>query len=77
VDAAFAPLCDQLGLSRAELARGVIRIANANMTTALRLVSTNKGYDPRDFALMAFGGGGAMHAVALAEELKVPRVIIR
>ena len=46
------------------------------MTTALRLVSTNKGYDPRDFALMAFGGGGAMHAVALAEELKVPRVII-
>ncbi|QCI95885.1 hydantoinase/oxoprolinase family protein [Novosphingobium sp. EMRT-2] len=76
VDAAFAPLCDQLGLSRAELARGVIRIANANMTTALRLVSTNKGYDPRDFALMAFGGGGAMHAVALAEELKVPRVII-
>jgi N-methylhydantoinase A len=76
VDGAFAPLCDQLGLSKQELARGVIRIANANMTTALRLVSTNKGHDPRDFALMAFGGGGAMHAVALAEELKVPRVII-
>ena len=76
IDAAFEPLCDQLGLSKEELARGVIRIANANMTTALRLVSTNKGYDPRDFALMAFGGGGAMHAVALAEELKVPRVII-
>ncbi|MCT2398806.1 hydantoinase/oxoprolinase family protein [Novosphingobium mangrovi (ex Huang et al. 2023)] len=76
VDAAFAPLCDQLGRSKEELARGVIRIANANMTTALRLVSTNKGHDPRDFALMAFGGGGAMHAVALAEELKVPRVII-
>ena len=46
------------------------------MTNALRLVSTNKGHDPRDFALMAFGGGGAMHAVALAEELKVPRVIV-
>ena len=76
VDAAFEPLCEQLGLSKEELARGVIRIANANMTTALRLVSTNKGHDPRDFALMAFGGGGAMHAVALAEELKVPRVII-
>ncbi len=73
---AFQPLCDRLSLSQTELARGVIRIANANMTTALRLVSTNKGYDPRDFALMAFGGGGAMHAVALAEELKVPRVII-
>lgn len=76
VDAAFRPLCEALGLSRNELARGVIRIADANMTTALRLVSTNKGYDPRDFALMAFGGGGAMHAVALAEELRVPRVII-
>lgn len=76
VDAAFAPLCERLGIGREELARGVIRIANANMTTALRLVSTNKGHDPREFALMAFGGGGAMHAVALAEELKVPKVII-
>lgn len=76
IDDAFRPLCEQLKLSREELARGVIRIANANMTTALRLVSTNKGHDPREFALMAFGGGGAMHAVALAEELKVPRVII-
>jgi N-methylhydantoinase A len=76
VDRAFAPLGAQLGLDRAELARGIVRIANANMVNALRLVSTNKGYDPRDFALMAFGGGGAMHAVALAEELRVPRVIV-
>ncbi|WP_404368842.1 hydantoinase/oxoprolinase family protein [Sphingomonas sp. MMS24-J45] len=76
IDAAFAPLCERLNLSKEELARGVVRIANANMTTALRLVSTNKGYDPRDFALMAFGGGGAMHAVALARELRVPKVII-
>lgn len=76
VDAAFLPLQQQLGLSKAEVARGIVRIANANMTGALRLVSTNKGYDPRDFALMAFGGGGAMHAVALAEELRVPHVIV-
>lgn len=76
VDAAFQPLQDQLGLSKIEVARGIVRIANANMTGALRLVSTNKGYDPRDFALMAFGGGGAMHAVALAEELRVPHVIV-
>lgn len=76
VSAAFKALEDRLGMSREELARGVIRIANANMTNALRLVSTNKGYDPRDFVLIAFGGGGAMHAVALAEELKVPRVIV-
>lgn len=76
IDAVFEPLMARLGCTRAELARGIVRIANANMTTALRLVSTNKGFDPRDFALMAFGGGGAMHAVALAEELKVPKVII-
>ncbi len=76
VDGAFAPLCARLGMTARELARGVVRIANANMTTALRLVSTNKGYDPREFALLAFGGGGAMHAVALAQELKVPKVII-
>src|SRR5690606_8514589 len=68
--ASFKPLCERLNMPLEELARGVIRIANANMTTALRLVSTNKGYDPRDFALIAFGGGGPMHAVALAEELK-------
>jgi N-methylhydantoinase A len=76
INEAFAPLQSRMQMSRAEVARGIIRIANANMTRALRLVSTNKGYDPRDFSLMAFGGGGAMHAVALAEELKVPHVII-
>jgi len=76
VHRAFELLADRLGVSAVEAARGVIRIANANMTNALRLVSTNKGHDPRDFALMAFGGGGAMHAIALAQELGVPRVII-
>ncbi|GHF13570.1 5-oxoprolinase [Kordiimonas sediminis] len=73
---AFAPLCEGLGASQEEVARGVIRIANANMVNALRLVSVNKGYDPRDFALIAFGGGGAMHAVALADELNIPHVIV-
>lgn len=76
VHAAFDPVAGQLGIGRQDLARGIIRIANANMTNALRLVSTNRGHDPRDYALMAFGGGGAMHAVALAEELGVPRVIV-
>jgi N-methylhydantoinase A len=76
VNRGFEGLGVKLGVSAVEAARGVVRIANANMTNALRLVSTNKGYDPRDFALMAFGGGGPMHAVALARELKVPRVIV-
>ena len=76
VNRAFAPLESALGMNRLELARGVVRVANANMCNALRLVSTNKGYDPREFSLLAFGGGGAMHAVALAEELNIPRVIV-
>ena len=76
VNRAFEALGGKLGVSAVEAARGVVRIANANMTNALRLVSTNKGHDPRDFALLAFGGGGPMHAVALARELKVPRVIV-
>jgi N-methylhydantoinase A len=76
VKCAFEELGRKLGVSAVQAARGVVRIANANMTHALRLVSTNKGYDPRDFALMAFGGGGPMHAVALARGLKVPRVIV-
>ncbi len=76
VKAAFKPLQDKLKLTQEELARGIVRVANANMTNALRLVSTNKGYDPRDFTLVAFGGGGALHALALAEELQVRRVIV-
>ena len=73
---AFSGLADKLGGTHEDIARGIIRIANANMVNALKLVSLNKGYDPRDFALIAFGGGGAMHAVALGEELMVPKVII-
>lgn len=76
LNAAFGKLSDSLGGSNEDVARGVIRIANANMVNALKLVSLNRGYDPRDFSLIAFGGGGAMHAVSLAEELKVKKVII-
>ena len=76
VRAAFTRLGERLGLSAQEAARGVIRIANNNMVNALRLVSINRGYDPRDFALFAFGGGGALHAVTLARELNIPKVVI-
>src|SRR5690606_32003733 len=74
INQAFAPLAERLGMDNVELAAGIVRIANANMVNALRLVSTNKGHDPRDFALMVCGGGGAMHGVALAEELGVRHV---
>ena len=65
----------QLGVDRAEAARGIVRIANNNMVNALKLISVNRGYDPRDFTLVAFGGGGGMHAVALAAELGIRKVV--
>ena len=76
VERAFAGLRSQLGGDLKDVARGVVRIANANMVNALKLVSLNRGRDTRDFSLVAFGGGGGMHAAALAQELMIPKVII-
>ncbi len=53
-----------------------MRIANNNMVNALKLISVNRGHDPRDFTLVAFGGGGGMHAVALAAELGIKKVVV-
>lgn len=64
------------GIGVEEAAMGIIRVANSNMLNALKLVSVRKGYDPREFALVAFGGGGPMHAAALAKELNIKKVII-
>ncbi len=76
VDRALGALAAKLHLAPVEVARGIVRIANNNMVNALKLVSLNRGYDPRDFALVAFGGGGGMHAVALATELGCRTVIV-
>jgi N-methylhydantoinase A len=57
-------------------AAGIVRIANANMASAIRLVTVHKGFDPRDFSLVAFGGAGPLHAVEVARELSIPEVII-
>jgi N-methylhydantoinase A len=76
VDASLARVAQKLGVSPREAARGIVRIANNNMINALKLVSLNRGYDPRDFTLVAFGGGGAMHAAALGAELGVKKVVI-
>ena len=65
-----------LGLSVEQAAEAVIRIANTHMAGAIRMVSISMGADPRDFALFAFGGAGPLHAVALARELNVPKVLI-
>lgn len=76
VEEAFTALGERLGVSAGLMAHGVLQIANANMVNALKLISVNRGHDPRDFSLMAFGGGGALHATALAAELGIPKVII-
>ena len=59
-----------------EAAHGIVEIANAAMVNALRLVSVQRGYDPRDFVLTAFGGAGPVHANRLAEEIDAPTTII-
>src|SRR5213082_2701272 len=59
-----------------EFAAGVIRVVNATMEKAIRVVSIERGYDPREFALVAFGGAGGLHACELAEALGIPRVIV-
>ena len=75
-EAAIDAVGDKLGVDTDEAARGIVRIANNNMVNALKLVSLNRGHDPRDFTLVAFGGGGGMHAVALAAELGVKKVVV-
>jgi N-methylhydantoinase A len=69
-------IAEPLGLSLEEAALGILTIANFNMSLAVRAVSVEKGYDPRDCVLVPSGGGGALHAMAIAKELSVPRVII-
>jgi N-methylhydantoinase A len=74
--AALEPLADDLGRSVRETAAGVLEVANADMGRALRVVSVERGYDPRRFALVAFGGAGPLHAPALAAALDVPEVLV-
>jgi N-methylhydantoinase A len=65
-----------LGLSPEDAAAAILRLANAHMAGAIRLVSLSRGFDPRDFVLFAFGGAGPLHAVAIARELGVPEVVV-
>ncbi len=71
-----APNKDVAHLTLEQFAAGVIRVVNANMERALRLVSIERGYDPREFTLVAFGGAGGLHACELAEALAIPTVMI-
>ena len=72
--------CERLGrklhMDALEVAWGIRQIVNASMAGATRAVSVGRGYDPRDFALIAFGGAGPMHAVDIAAELEIPRILV-
>ena len=66
----------KVGLEPLEAAKAVIQVANANMADTVRLISIRRGYDPREFALVVFGGAGALHGADLARELSIPTVIV-
>lgn len=75
-EGAIGVLARGLGKSIIETAEGILAIANSNIERALRRVSVARGYDPRNFTLVAFGGGGALHACAVAERLDMTRVLV-
>jgi N-methylhydantoinase A len=75
--AALARLAEAMRASTPEQAAwGVIQVANATMERAIRAISVERGYDPRDFTLVPFGGAGPLHACALAESLRIPRILV-
>ncbi len=74
-EAAVGALAEQLGLGLVECAAGIVRVADAEMVRALRVMTVERGVDPRGLALLAFGGAGALHAAAIAEELGMTRIL--
>ena len=74
--AAVQRLADRLGLGVMETAQGILSVVTANMAKAIRVISVQRGHDPRDYALMAFGGAGPLHAARLARELDMSRIIV-
>jgi N-methylhydantoinase A len=73
---AIDTVANVLGVGRVDAAAGIVRVANANMERAIRLVSVERGHDPRDFALVAFGGCGGLHACEMATELGIRTVLV-
>jgi N-methylhydantoinase A len=69
-------VAEPLGLELIEAAEAIVDVANANMADAIRLISVRRGYDPREFVLVCFGGAGPLHGAALARELSIPTVLV-
>jgi N-methylhydantoinase A len=74
--AAVDRIASRLAVDRITAAAGIIRVANAGMERAIRVVSVERGHDPRDFALLAFGGCGGLHACDIAEDLGIRTVLV-
>ncbi len=73
---AIGRLADELGLDLMATAQGIISVVTANMAKAIRVISVQRGHDPRDYALVAFGGAGPLHAARLARELDMKRIVV-
>lgn len=73
---AIGKIASQLGMGLEDTAQGILSVVTANMAKAIRVISVQRGHDPRAYALMAFGGAGPLHAVRLAQELDMARVIV-
>ena len=73
---AVAALASELGIDLHACAEGIVRVANAEMVRALRVVTVERGIDPRRYALLAFGGAGPLHACAIADELGIARILV-
>ncbi|MFQ6618080.1 MAG: hydantoinase/oxoprolinase family protein [Fidelibacterota bacterium] len=73
---AIREMAEERGMDPVKLSMGIIKVANINMLRAIRVISVEKGFDPRDFILVTFGGAGPMHACELSEALSIPRVLV-
>lgn len=73
---AIERLAKRLGMDTMETAQGILAVVTANMAKAIRVISVQRGHDPRDYTLMAFGGAGPLHAARLARELEIRRVLV-
>jgi N-methylhydantoinase A len=76
LDSFFGQMAKGIGLSPMELAEGILSVANTAMEKAIRVISVEKGYDPREFVLFSFGGAGGMHGAFLARLLNIPKVLV-
>lgn len=75
-ESVIKPLGEKLGMDVIRTADGIITVSNANMVQAIRQMTTERGFDPRDYAMVSFGGAGGLHCADIATQMKIPRIIV-